>query len=103
MKPSSHARVDAAVVGANLPARTPDCARWEFLLRAWSVSDGLLPRLNQGKRAEVESHQASFAAFSALRSQAVSGKAAIHQGRGSTASVAATDSPSRSHTDFSPL
>src|SRR5438132_652751 len=53
MKPSSHARVDAAVVGANLPARTPDCARWEFLLRAWSVSDGLLPRLNQVKERKL--------------------------------------------------
>jgi hypothetical protein len=32
--------------------------------------DGLLSRLNQEKRAEVESRQASSAAFSAPRSQA---------------------------------
>ena len=41
------------------------------------VLDGLLSMLNQGKRAEVESHQASFAVFSALHCRAILGKAAM--------------------------
>jgi len=49
------------------------------------VLDGLLSRLNQEKRAEVESHQASSAAFSALHSRAILGKAAIHRDPESTA------------------
>ena len=59
------------------------------------VLDGLLSRLNQEKRAEVESHQASSAAFSALHSRAILGKAAIHQDRVSTTSIVAIDSLSR--------
>src|SRR2546429_8028365 len=52
---------------------------------------------------EVGSHLASAAAFSALRSQVISRKAAIHQVRASTTLIVATDSPSRSGADSLPL